>query len=107
MNTRKASGLALPSHLTHLPPTNVTTLQNKLRVATEESYGETATIGVWIDAGSVYENEKTNGVAHFLEHMAFKVETKSLASFKKNEERTSKLSCFRSFSFIIKKKKIY
>jgi len=43
-----------------------------MRVATEESYGETATIGVWIDAGSVYEDEKTNGVAHFLEHMAFK-----------------------------------
>jgi len=43
-----------------------------MRVATEENYGETATIGVWIDAGSVYEDEKNNGVAHFLEHMAFK-----------------------------------
>jgi len=27
---------------------------------------------VWIDAGSVWEDENTNGVAHFLEHMAFK-----------------------------------
>ncbi len=34
--------------------------------------GETATVGVWIDAGSVWENEENNGVAHFLEHMAFK-----------------------------------
>ena len=34
--------------------------------------GETATVGVWIDAGSRYETEKTNGAAHFLEHMAFK-----------------------------------
>jgi len=30
-------------------------------------------VGLWIDAGSRYENEKNNGVAHFLEHMAFKV----------------------------------
>ena len=27
---------------------------------------------MWIDAGSRYEDTKTNGVAHFLEHMAFK-----------------------------------
>ena len=30
-------------------------------------------VGLWIDAGSRYENEANNGVAHFLEHMAFKV----------------------------------
>jgi len=41
-------------------------------VATEEWPGETATVGVWISAGSSYENDKNNGVAHFLEHMAFK-----------------------------------
>jgi processing peptidase subunit beta len=29
-------------------------------------------VGVWINAGSVYENDKTNGTAHFLEHLAFK-----------------------------------
>lgn len=29
-------------------------------------------VGVWIDAGSRYEDPCTNGVAHFLEHMAFK-----------------------------------
>lgn len=27
---------------------------------------------MWIDAGSRYENERNNGVAHFLEHLAFK-----------------------------------
>jgi processing peptidase subunit beta len=41
-------------------------------VATEDGFGETATVGVWIDAGSVYENIYNNGTAHFLEHMAFK-----------------------------------
>ncbi len=30
-------------------------------------------VGLWIDAGSRYENEHNNGTAHFLEHMAFKV----------------------------------
>ena len=55
--------------------TKVTTLGNGMRVATERLDGaETATIGVWIDAGSRYEEQRTNGVAHFLEHMAFKVQ---------------------------------
>ena len=42
-------------------------------VTFQTAYGETATVGVWIDAGSRYETEKNNGAAHFLEHMAFKV----------------------------------
>jgi processing peptidase subunit beta len=51
----------------------VTTLANGLRVATEPTaHAETATVGVWIDAGSRYEDATTNGTAHFLEHMAFK-----------------------------------
>ncbi|XP_039286703.1 mitochondrial-processing peptidase subunit beta [Nilaparvata lugens] len=54
------------------PPTTVTTLDSGLRVATEDSGAPTATIGLWIDAGSRFETEKNNGVAHFLEHMAFK-----------------------------------
>ena len=29
-------------------------------------------VGLWIDAGSRYEDEANNGVAHYLEHMAFK-----------------------------------
>jgi len=52
--------------------TKVTTLPNGFRVATQETNDESATVGVWIDAGSAYENERNNGVAHFLEHMAFK-----------------------------------
>jgi processing peptidase subunit beta len=44
-----------------------------MRVATESTpFAETATIGVWIDAGSRYETASNNGTAHFLEHMAFK-----------------------------------
>ena len=51
----------------------MTTLPSGLRVATEAvPFAETATVGVWIDAGSRYETAATNGTAHFLEHMAFK-----------------------------------
>ncbi|CAD7084923.1 unnamed protein product [Hermetia illucens] len=58
--------------LLNVPPTQVTALGNGLRVASEDSGAATATVGLWIDAGSRYENEQNNGVAHFLEHMAFK-----------------------------------
>ncbi|XP_064483483.1 mitochondrial-processing peptidase subunit beta-like [Ornithodoros turicata] len=58
--------------LLNVPETRVTTLDNGIRVATEDSGNPTCTVGLWIDAGSRYETDSTNGVAHFLEHMAFK-----------------------------------
>ncbi|KAK6128619.1 hypothetical protein DH2020_037632 [Rehmannia glutinosa] len=55
------------------PLTRVTTLPNGLRIATESNLASaTATVGVFIDAGSRFESEETNGTAHFLEHMIFK-----------------------------------
>ncbi|CAK9186028.1 unnamed protein product [Ilex paraguariensis] len=55
------------------PLTRVTTLPSGLRVATESNLAaKTATVGVWIDAGSRFETEGTSGTAHFLEHMIFK-----------------------------------
>lgn len=47
-------------------------MDSGLRVASEDSGSQTATVGLWIDAGSRYEDARNNGVAHFLEHMAFK-----------------------------------
>lgn len=58
--------------LLNIPATQITTINNGLRVASEDSGAATATVGLWIDAGSRYETEANNGVAHFLEHMAFK-----------------------------------
>lgn len=56
-----------------LEPTRISTLPNGIRVATEPLPGsETATVGVWIDAGSRFEDDRTNGTAHFLEHLIFK-----------------------------------
>ncbi|MCB2134227.1 MAG: insulinase family protein, partial [Rhodobacteraceae bacterium] len=53
--------------------TNLTTLSNGLRIVTERmpSLGSAA-IGLWINAGGRHEQEDQNGIAHFLEHMAFK-----------------------------------
>ncbi|KAM2969523.1 hypothetical protein FF2_016617 [Malus domestica] len=61
------------SHILTAPETRVTTLPNGLRVTTESNLAsKTATVGVWIDAGSRFEDGETNGTAHFLEHMIFK-----------------------------------
>ena len=50
-----------------------TELQNKLNIITDSvDFVESVIIGVMIGAGSQNENDKNNGVAHFLEHMAFK-----------------------------------
>lgn len=49
------------------------TLSNGVRVVFDPMPSlETAAIGVWAHAGSVDEAENENGVAHLLEHMAFK-----------------------------------
>lgn len=68
-----ASTPRFPDYVLRAPTTDVTTLDSGLRVASETVQGsETATVGVWIDAGSRYETAANNGVAHFLEHLSFK-----------------------------------
>ncbi len=53
--------------------TRITTLDDGLRVATETmDHVQTASVGVWVDVGARYESQEVNGVAHMLEHMAFK-----------------------------------
>ena len=51
----------------------ITQLPNKIRIVTEEFKDrESASIGVWVAAGGRFETRENKGVAHFLEHMAFK-----------------------------------
>lgn len=48
-------------------------LPNGTRVAAQEMPGfSSVSMGVWINAGSVYEDEGESGAAHFIEHMLFK-----------------------------------
>ncbi len=49
------------------------TLPNGFRIVTENMPGlHSATLGIWVSAGGRHEREEQNGIAHFLEHMAFK-----------------------------------
>jgi predicted Zn-dependent peptidase len=51
----------------------VARLANGLTVATDAMAGvESATVGVWVAAGARHEPAEVNGIAHLLEHMAFK-----------------------------------
>src|SRR5438270_2877111 len=53
--------------------TQLSTLANGLRVATDRvDTVDTVSLGIWIDVGTRHEPAEINGVAHFLEHMAFK-----------------------------------
>ncbi|KAL9838817.1 LOW QUALITY PROTEIN: cytochrome b-c1 complex subunit 1, mitochondrial [Geothlypis trichas] len=70
--TRKRGAATYAQTLQNMPETQVTTLENGLRVASEESNHPTCTVGVWIEAGSRYEDSKTNGTAFYVEHMALK-----------------------------------
>jgi predicted Zn-dependent peptidase len=52
-------------------------LSNGFRVVTERMPGlASASIGIWVNAGGRHETPEQNGIAHFLEHMAFKGTTK-------------------------------
>jgi len=59
----------------------ISTLDNGLRVASLDNGSPLASVGVFIDAGSRYENASINGVSHFMEQMAFK-STKYRSDFK-------------------------
>jgi len=50
-----------------------TILDNGIRVITEEiGHVRSISIGVWVEGGSRDENDLTNGISHFIEHMLFK-----------------------------------
>jgi predicted Zn-dependent peptidase len=51
----------------------ITTLANGFRIVTENMPGlMSASAGIWVNAGGRHERPEQNGIAHFLEHMAFK-----------------------------------
>lgn len=48
-------------------------LPNGFRIVTEAMPGlQSASVGLWVEAGGRHETPDQNGIAHFLEHMAFK-----------------------------------
>ncbi len=56
------------------------TLSNGFRIVSEHMPGlKSAAVGVWVTAGGRHERVEQNGIAHFLEHMAFKGTTRRTA----------------------------
>lgn len=46
---------------------------NGIELITEKiPYSRSLAFGIWVKAGSIYENAKNNGISHFIEHMFFK-----------------------------------
>ena len=63
----------MSAHRTAEAAIRITPLPNGLTVATESIPGvETATLGIWVAAGSRNERETEHGLSHLIEHMAFK-----------------------------------
>ena len=57
----------------HCMTIQTTTLPNGFRIVTEHMPTlESAAVGLWVEAGARHERAEQNGIAHFLEHMAFK-----------------------------------
>ncbi|KAK7385366.1 hypothetical protein VNO78_31082 [Psophocarpus tetragonolobus] len=55
--------------------TKITTLPNGLKIASETSPNPAASIGLYLDCGSLYETPLTSGASHLLEKMSFKSTT--------------------------------
>ncbi|KAK1387104.1 Mitochondrial processing peptidase, beta subunit, and related enzymes (Insulinase superfamily) [Heracleum sosnowskyi] len=56
-----------------LPPTQLTRLPNRLRVATQLlPTNNTTTVGIWVDPGSYVASLKWKGIHHLLERLIFK-----------------------------------
>ncbi|MFA6136175.1 MAG: pitrilysin family protein [Candidatus Paceibacterota bacterium] len=49
------------------------TFKNGLRLLViPQKESPSVTVGIFVEAGAAYENQKNNGISHFLEHMCFK-----------------------------------
>ncbi|KAG7036456.1 Mitochondrial-processing peptidase subunit alpha [Cucurbita argyrosperma subsp. argyrosperma] len=72
------SDITLPPPLPdHVEPskTKITTLPNGARIASETSSNPAASIGIYLDCGSIYETPSSSGASHLLERLAFKSTT--------------------------------
>lgn len=74
-----SNGIGYKQAIANYPATQLSIMDNSMRVVTEEMNGPMASVGVYIDAGSRYETEKNNGVGKFLERMSFKGTSKRSA----------------------------
>ncbi|GJN14989.1 hypothetical protein PR202_gb01873 [Eleusine coracana subsp. coracana] len=75
------SGITIPQPLPDFvepAKTKITTLPNGVKIASETSQycsSPSASVGLYIDCGSIYETPASSGASHLLERMAFKSTT--------------------------------
>ncbi|KAG6733571.1 hypothetical protein I3842_01G231100 [Carya illinoinensis] len=72
------AGVTLPPPLPdYVEPskTKITTLPNGVKIASETTLNPAASIGLYLDCGSIYETPESFGASHLLERMAFKSTT--------------------------------
>ncbi|KAI9718039.1 MAG: hypothetical protein M1812_004297 [Candelaria pacifica] len=74
-STRQLATVVEPAEKDPVELDQITTLSNGVRVATEALPGHFSGIGVYIDAGSRYEDEGLRGVSHIIDRLAFKSTT--------------------------------
>lgn len=73
VEAEEAIEIAQPSPGAHDPGVRLTTLPSGLRVVSQHmAHAVTVSLGIWIGAGSRDERPDEHGLAHLLEHMAFK-----------------------------------
>uniref|UniRef100_A0A8C6UH14 Mitochondrial-processing peptidase subunit alpha n=1 Tax=Neogobius melanostomus TaxID=47308 RepID=A0A8C6UH14_9GOBI len=51
--------------------TKITTLENGLKVASQNKFGQFCTVGILVNSGSRHEAKYPSGIGHFLEKLAF------------------------------------
>lgn len=74
------------------------TFKNGLKVVLVDTKSPSLTTLLLVGAGSRYENEKNNGIAHFFEHMAFKGSKKYPSSFVISSTIEGKGGIFNAFT---------
>lgn len=67
-----APAASIPQFVSTMRTTNASKMDNGVRVASEASHGEVATINVSINSGNRYETAKDSGATQLLEQLAFK-----------------------------------
>ncbi|GAA5852695.1 hypothetical protein JCM8547_002592 [Rhodosporidiobolus lusitaniae] len=70
--TRSLASLSSREPVGPDPNLKVTILQNGIRVASDPTPGHFVAAGVYVDAGSRYESDRTRGAAHMTDRLAFK-----------------------------------
>lgn len=72
MKSHHSHGGDYEGALSRVAPTELTSTNNNVRVACQTTDSEVTTVGIWVDAGSRYEESRDNGSGHLVNRLTFK-----------------------------------